>query len=160
MKVLIVSDTHKRDAYFYDVLEQVGPVDMVVHCGDGEGSEYEYEEIVSCPMHMVAGNNDFFTRLPKDLEIMIGKYKVWITHGHQYYVSVSNEMIKEEAIDRGADIVIYGHTHRPVIDMGKDVIAINPGSISYPRQEGRLGSYVLMDIDREGKAHFTLRYVE
>lgn len=160
MKVLIVSDTHKRDADFYDVLDKVGPVDMVIHCGDGEGSEYEYEQIVSCPVHMVAGNNDFFTGLPKDLEVMVGEYRVWITHGHQYYVSMSNEVLKGEAIDRGVDIVFYGHTHRPVIDISEEVIAVNPGSISYPRQEGRQGSYVLMDIDRDGEAHFTLRYVE
>ena len=160
MKVLVVSDTHKRDGNFYEVLEKVGPVDMVIHCGDAEGSEYEYEEIVSCPIHMVAGNNDFFTGLSRELEIMIGRYKVWITHGHQYYVSMSSETIKEEAIDRGVDIVFYGHTHRPVIEIDEEIIAINPGSLSYPRQEGRQASYVLMDIDREGEAHFTLRYVE
>ena len=91
---------------------------------------------------------------------MIGRYKVWITHGHQYYVSMSSETIKEEAIDRGVDIVFYGHTHRPVIEIDEEIIAINPGSLSYPRQEGRQASYVLMDIDREGEAHFTLRYVE
>jgi len=160
MKVLVVSDTHKRDANFYDVLEKVGPVDAIIHCGDAEGSEYEYEQLVSCPMHMVAGNNDFFTGLSKEIELMIGKYKVWITHGHQYYVSMGSETIKEEAIDRGVDIVFYGHTHRPVIDISKEVIAINPGSLSYPRQEGRQASYVLMEIDRDGEVHFTLRYVE
>lgn len=160
MKVLIVSDTHKRNANFYDVLEKVGPIDMVVHCGDAEGAEYEYEEIVKCPMHIVAGNNDFFSRLPGELELKIGKYKVWITHGHQYYVSMGNQVLKEEARTRGVDIVFYGHTHRPVIDIGPDVTVVNPGSLSYPRQEGRQPSFVLMDIDREGEAHFTLRYVE
>ncbi|MBQ9123863.1 MAG: metallophosphoesterase [Lachnospiraceae bacterium] len=160
MKVLIVSDTHKHNYNFYEVLEMVGPVDMVIHCGDTEGSEYEYEAIVDCPIHVVAGNNDFFSRLPSELELMIGKYKVWITHGHQYYVSMGNQILKDEARTRGIDIVFYGHTHRPVIDIGPDVTVVNPGSLSYPRQEGRKPSYVLMDIDREGEAHFTLRYVE
>lgn len=160
MKVLIVSDTHKHNYNFYEVLEMVGPVDMVIHCGDAEGSEYEYEAIVDCPIYVVAGNNDFFSRLPGELELMIGKYKVWITHGHQYYVSMGNQILKDEARTRGIDIVFYGHTHRPVIDIGPDVTVVNPGSLSYPRQEGRQPSYVLMDIDREGEAHFTLRYVE
>lgn len=160
MKVLIVSDTHKRNAIFYDVLEMVGPVDLIIHCGDTEGAEYEFESLVECPIHMVAGNNDFFSRLPGELELMIGKYKVWITHGHQYYVSMGNQILKDEAKMRGIDIVFYGHTHRPVIDIGPDVTVVNPGSLSYPRQEGRQPSYVLMDIDREGEAHFTLRYVE
>ena len=57
------------------------------------------------------------------------------------------------------DIVLYGHTHRPVIDIERDLIAVNPGSLTYPRQEGRRPSYAIMDLDREGKAHFTINYL-
>ena len=160
MKVLIVSDTHKRNMNFYDVVDAVGPLDMIIHCGDTEGAEEEFEVFVDCPIYMVAGNNDFFSDLPGEVELKIGKYKVWVTHGHQYYVSMGNQVLKDEAVDRGVDIVFYGHTHRPVIDIGPEVIAINPGSLSYPRQEGRQPSYVLMETDREGEAHFTLQYVE
>ena len=86
-------------------------------------------------------------------------YKVWVTHGHNYYVSMGNETIKKEAIDRGVDIVLYGHTHRPVIDIDDDIIAVNPGSLSYPRQEGRQPSYAIVEIDRRGKVHFTIAYL-
>ena len=93
-------------------------------------------------------------------EFNIGRYRVWLTHGHHYYVSMGTEMIKQEAAAKGVDIVFFGHTHRPVIEYGAGVVAVNPGSISYPRQDGRKPSYVLMDIDREGEVHFTIRYVE
>lgn len=159
MKVLIVSDTHRRNDHFFDVLKMVEPVDMVIHCGDNEGSEYAITANVGCPIQMVAGNNDFFSQLPSELEFGIGKYHIWVTHGHNYYVSMGTEFLKQEARVRGVDIVFYGHTHRPKIELG-DVIAINPGSISYPRQDGRKPSYVLMDIDRFGEAHFTLRYID
>ena len=159
MKVLIVSDTHRRNDHFFDVLKMVEPVDMVIHCGDNEGSEYAITANVGCPVQMVAGNNDFFSQLPSELEFGIGKYHIWVTHGHNYYVSMGTEFLKQEARVRGVDIVFYGHTHRPKIELG-DVIAINPGSISYPRQDGRKPSYVLMDIDRFGEAHFTLRYID
>ncbi len=39
MKILIVSDTHGRDTALKHLLEQVKPIDMLVHCGDVEGSE-------------------------------------------------------------------------------------------------------------------------
>ena len=159
MKVLIVSDTHRRNDHFFDVLKMIEPVDMVIHCGDNEGSEYAITSRVDCPVQMVAGNNDFFSQLPSELEFGIGKYHIWVTHGHNYYVSMGTEFLKQEARVRGVDIVFYGHTHRPKIELG-DVIAINPGSISYPRQDGRKPSYVLMDIDRFGEAHFTLRYID
>ena len=36
---------------------------------------------------------------------------------------------------------------------------INPGSPSYPRQENRRPSYIIMEIDEEGEAHFSLHFV-
>ena len=159
MRVLIVSDTHRQNGNYLKVLERVRPVDLVVHCGGVEGSEYLISEGAGCPVEMVAGNNDFFSGLPREKEFQIGSYKVWLTHGHNYYVSMGNETIKQEAVSRGMDIVMYGHTHKPVVDMGKNVIALNPGSLTYPRQEGKRPSYMLMETDRDGKARFTIHYL-
>ena len=159
MKVLIVSDTHRHNENYLKVLQKVAPVDMVVHCGDIEGSEYLIAESAGCPVQMVMGNNDFFSDLPREKEFYIGKYKVWLTHGHNYYVSMSNEYLKNEAHERGVDIVMYGHSHRPQIERDGDIIAINPGSLTYPRQEGRKPSFIIMDIDRSGEAHFTINYL-
>jgi len=159
MKILIVSDTHRRNENYFQVIEQLGKLDLVIHCGDTEGSEYAISEEAGCETLIVMGNNDFFSKLPREIETTIGKYKVWITHGHNYYVSMNNEIIKEEAVRRGVDIVFYGHSHRPTVEIEKDIIAVNPGSLSYPRQEGKRPSYVVMDIDRDGEAHFTICYL-
>lgn len=159
MKVLIVSDTHRRNENFLTVMEKVGRVDMVVHCGDVEGAEAVIMEAAGCPVEMVQGNNDFWSAMPREKEFYIGEYKVFLTHGHNYYVSMNYEIIKQEAEAREADIVMCGHTHKPVIDIG-NVTVINPGSLSYPRQEGRKPSYILMEIDRNGETHYTLNYLE
>lgn len=159
MKVLIVSDTHRKNENFLKVLERVTPIDMLVHCGDIEGSEYLIAQAAGCPVEMVVGNNDFFSDLPREKEFYIGKYKVWLTHGHTYYVSMGNEYLKEEARARSADIVMYGHTHRPVVDIEGGLVAVNPGSLTYPRQEGRRPSFVIMELDRKGEAHFTINYL-
>ena len=159
MKVLIVSDTHRRNENYIKVLEQVSPVDMVIHCGDIEGSEYLIAQSAGYPVQMVTGNNDFFSDLPREKEFNVGRYKVWLTHGHNYYVSMSNENLKHEARMHGVDIVIYGHTHKPVVDIEGDIIAVNPGSLTYPRQENRKPSYIIMELDREGKVHFTINYL-
>lgn len=158
MKILIVSDTHRKNENYFKVVEMQKP-DMVIHCGDAEGSEYAITEAAGCPVQIVLGNNDFFSDLPKELEFCIGEYKVWVTHGHNYYVSMGNETIKQEAMARGDDIVMYGHTHRPVIDIDDGIIAINPGSLSYPRQEGHRPSYIIMEIDKYEEAHFTIVYL-
>ncbi len=54
---------------------------------------------------------------------------------------------------------MYGHTHKPVIDVDKDITAINPGSLSFPRQEGRKPSYIIMDLDRDGQVHYHLNFL-
>lgn len=159
MKVLVVSDTHHHNDNYLKVIEKVAPVDMVVHCGDIEGGEYLIAESAGCPVQMVMGNNDFFSDLPREKEFYIGKYKVWLTHGHTYYVSMSNEYIKREASERGVDIVMYGHSHKPIVDYGDNVIAVNPGSLTYPRQEGKRPSFIIMEIDDKGELHFTINYL-
>lgn len=158
-RILIVSDTHRRNENYLDVISKYGPFDCVIHCGDVEGSEFTICEAAGCQVEMVMGNNDFFSDLPREKEFMLGKYKIWLTHGHNYYVSMDNQTIKMEARARGVDIVMYGHSHRPVVDYDKEIIAINPGSLTYPRQEGRKPSFIVMEIDEQGEARFTVNYI-
>lgn len=142
-----------------EVLMRVSSVDLLIHLGDAEGEEAYIQEVAGCPMEIVAGNNDFFSDLPREKEISLGKYKVLLTHGHYYNVNAGIADIEREASARRYDIVMFGHTHRPMIDYAKDVIAINPGSLSYPRQEGRKPSYIVMSIDSMGDAHFEINYL-
>ena len=69
MKILVVSDTHGRDGNLDKVLRKVQPIDALVHCGDVEGSEEYISSRAGCPTYMVAGNNDFFTELKRELEV-------------------------------------------------------------------------------------------
>ena len=61
MKILIVSDTHRKNDNFLNVVQNIGKLDMVIHLGDVEGSEYTIQEAAGCPVEMVSGNNDFFS---------------------------------------------------------------------------------------------------
>ena len=159
MKILIVSDTHRHNTNVLDVVEKVKPIDLLVHCGDIEGSEDIIAQAAGCPVQIVQGNNDFWSAMPREKEFLIGEYKVWLTHGHNYYVSMNYEIIKQEARSREVDIVMCGHTHKPVVDISPDLTLINPGSMSFPRQDGRKTSYIIMEVDRAGKAQYTIHYI-
>ncbi len=158
-RVLIVSDTHRQNSNYLKVLEAVRPIDMVIHCGDVEGSEYLIQESAGCSVEMVAGNNDFFSSLPREKEFEIAGQKVLLTHGHYYHVAMGTEVLKEEAVSRGVDIVMYGHTHKPVIEIGKRVTILNPGSLTYPRQEGKRPSYMIMEVDESGHPAYSIYYL-
>ena len=66
MKILIISDTHRKHDNLLKVLERECPVDLLIHLGDAEGYEDYIAEQAGCPVEVVAGNNDFFSSLPRE----------------------------------------------------------------------------------------------
>lgn len=158
-KIMIVSDTHRRHENLKKALRDQGPIDMLIHLGDAEGEEDYIKELADCEVEMIAGNNDYFSDLKRESVIKIGKYNVLLTHGHYYYVSVGLDFIRQEAIGRSMDIVMFGHTHRPLIEIGHEVTLINPGSISYPRQNDKLPTYIMMEIDDNENINYTLQHI-
>ena len=159
MKVLIVSDTHRNEDNLIEVLEREKNLDLLIHCGDVEGAEDEIEHYAGCETVFVAGNNDFFSRLPREKELSIEGMKVLVTHGHNYYVNTNPEFIRKEARNRCMDIVMYGHTHRPVAEKTDSLIVINPGSLTYPRQEGRRPSYAVLEIENRDVKRLEILYL-
>ena len=161
MRILIISDTHGYHEPLADILDEDGPFDMLIHCGDLEGEEDRISRLTGpeCACVMVPGNNDFFSSLPRERTLELEGYKIWITHGHNYYVSMDPSIIKSEAYARGMNIVMFGHTHRPLVDESGPVIAINPGSLTYPRQNGRRPSYIIMELDENRPPEFEIRYL-
>lgn len=159
MKILIVSDTHGRNEGYLELLEKSEKMDMVIHCGDVEGSEYLISQAAGCQTVIVQGNNDFFSDLPKEMIVKIGKYKALVTHGHSYYVNMGYQHLVREAKRRKTDMVIYGHTHRPVIAEEDGVLVLNPGSLSYPRQEDRKYSYIVMEVNENAEVECRINYL-
>jgi putative phosphoesterase len=160
LKILIVSDTHRYTDDVVKVIKKVAPFDLLVHCGDAEVGIDTLERLAGCPVKAVAGNNDYGSDLPAEAEFMLGKYKVWLVHGHRHFVHIERGTLRREAERRGADIVMFGHTHRPSLEITPELTALNPGSLSYPRQEGRRPSYIIMEIDKNGEAHYTVAYLK
>lgn len=158
MKILIVSDSHGRNQNLENVIEKVKPIDLCIHLGDFENSIDFMKDIIPCKLEIVSGNNDYYNNIERDKIITIGKYCLFLTHGHRYGVNYGTERIKEVAQQNGANIAVFGHTHCPLIDQSGSIWAINPGSISQPRQEGHIPTFIIMEIDSKGVAHFTLNY--
>lgn len=158
-RVMIVSDTHGKIGNLAEAIDREGRLDMLIHLGDFEGDDEAISEMCGCKLMLVPGNNDFFSALPKEIETEIAGKKVLLTHGHYYYVSLDLATIRNEAVARGIDIVMFGHIHRPVIEVDEDVVLINPGSLSYPRQADKKCTYIMMTISDEGEFSFELKSI-
>lgn len=159
MRILIVSDTHGRHGKFDMVFEKEGPVDAIFHLGDFQGEEDYFEIVSGCPVYMVAGNNDYYSDLPFEREVSLGGRKIFMAHGHGQQVYAGTRWIVEEGRRRGADIVMFGHTHKPYLEKENGMLVLNPGSLTYPRQENHRASYILMEMDENGEVDAEIRYM-
>ena len=56
-------------------------------------------------------------------------------------------------------VALYGHTHVPMIEHDKDVLVMNPGSLTYPRQEGKRPSYIVMHILPNHKIDYDIKFL-
>ncbi len=161
MKVLIVSDTHGYDDNFYKVYKEESPLDYVIHAGDVHESADAIRAAVNCPIRFVAGNNDYSRELRKELEFDLNGFHVLLVHGHYEHVYYGRDTLIYKAASRGAKIVIYGHTHVPSVEFDETygIWAVNPGSLTLPRQQGRRPSYIIMNIGTEGLPSFDIKYL-
>lgn len=151
MKILVISDTHGREENMHQVLKKTGRPDLILHLGDSEGGEDIIRQIADCPMHLVAGNCDFFCRYPKDKIVEVAGVRIFMTHGHYYYVNMGTNELTAAAIRNRCQIALFGHTHVPLLDQRIPGLTIlNPGSLSKPRQEGHRPSYALLELE-DGK---------
>ena len=160
MKVLIVSDTHGREQNLAEALEQTGPIDQLIHLGDVEGGAEHIRELAGdAPAAIIAGNNDFFCDLPNERIFTLGGHRIFMTHGHGYFVHSGTLYLKREARKKGADIVMFGHTHKPYMEEDNELLVLNPGSLSLPRQGGHRPTYIVMEIADDGQISYELCYL-
>ena len=160
MKILIVSDTHGRSKEIGEVIKKTKPFDYLIHCGDTDGLEDSIRREAGCPCTIVRGNNDYFSDTESEEIVEFGKCRIFITHGHHYGVSLGTERLRDEARSRNCNVAMFGHTHKPYLDQSDPGLTVlNPGSLAYPRQDGREPSYIVMDIDRFGEPHYTVNYL-
>lgn len=159
-KILVVSDSHGRMDYLRKAIEAFGPrgrdLEMMIHLGDIQCPVEQITGMVDCPVEIVRGNNDFNPELPGTKLVEIGDEVAMITHGHRYGCYHGTEEMKELAAANGAGMVLFGHTHKPLLEVDGEVKAMNPGSISLPRQEGYCPTYLVITIEEDGRMNFSI----
>ena len=159
-KVLVISDTHGRTKNLDKILPLVQPIDQLLHLGD-VGNDVDYIEVVAkCPCCFVAGNNDFYSTLPRERLIKLNGVPIFMTHGHYYYVNARKDILKSVAAQQGARIALFGHTHVPFHEEMDGVVVANPGSLSLPRQADHYPTYMLLYMKEDGSFRFEQHRVE
>ncbi len=165
MKILVVSDTHGSLRGMEAAIKEEGRVDWIMHLGDVDRQEDEIAALAAVAdsrLACIKGNNDYYSPLSAELMLEICGYKIWMTHGHRYEPYTGTAALKNTGIFKGVDIVMYGHTHIPSVEIDREskITVINPGSISQPRQPGRQPSYIVMEAEEGKEPSYEIKYLD
>ena len=142
LRIGLISDTH--GLLRNEVYAAFDGVDEIVHAGDVGDAAILTELEVIAPVSAVHGNVDGWEireRLPESLELEREGHSVAVIHGHQWG-SPHPEGLKERFPE--AAVVVYGHTHRPLVRKLEGTLVVNPGSAGQARFGGLLSVAVLM----------------
>jgi hypothetical protein len=129
------------------VLEVFARVDLILHAGDvGDPDVLRQLEAIA-PVTAVYGNVDggeLRARLPRVAHVTVDGFRFVVTHGDQFGSPRADDL--KEAFP-GADVIVFGHTHRPLIHAFEDhSLALNPGSAGAHRSD-RLPSVAIIETE-------------
>lgn len=129
MKILVVSDSHGDVENMCRAVELARPR-LLLHLGDGwHDAERLAERFPELPIEKVPGNCDLLHGESAERVIPLGGKRVLLCHGHTQGVKSGLGMLLRAALEKGVDAALFGHTHRPFVDIRNGVVLLNPGSI-------------------------------
>ena len=153
MKIGVISDTHipdKAEHIPQDILNAFKQVDMVVHAGDMVDLQ-AIEELKSVCKRVVAvaGNMDRESvkeKYPVKVMLDLEGFKVGIIHGWGAQVSLV-EIIQDAFKADNPDIIIFGHSHKPMNKQVGGILFFNPGSATDLTAD--YNSYGIIEINQK-----------
>jgi uncharacterized protein len=124
MIIGLISDTH--GLVRPEIFAVLAGVDLLLHAGDVGGRSVLDELAVIAPIRAVYGNTDVIGEpgLDPRIEMTAGSHTIHVSHGHELGSPTPAKLLARY----DADIVVYGHTHKPLIERAGRRLVINPGA--------------------------------
>lgn len=126
MRLGVISDTH--GLLRPEVFEVFGEVDHILHGGDVGPPDILAELEAIAPVTAVYGNtdgSDLRARLPQVATLRLDGFDIVVTHGDQFGTPTPEAV---QAAFPSAEIIVFGHTHRPLLTLVDTVVTVmNPG---------------------------------
>lgn len=131
MLIAVISDSHGNKDSINKIKKKINNADVVLFLGDGENDLAEITNDFTGEVFAVRGNCDITGKYPEEQILEIQGKKIFICHGHRYNVKYGYNSIYYRGKEIGADIVLFGHSHIPIIEEYDGIVLMNPGSISH-----------------------------
>jgi putative phosphoesterase len=131
-----------------NIVSIVGNHDRAVVSGDFDFPEIPTKVIHWTQNRLTDSNRRYIEQLPLEKSLEADKISIRLVHGspqnpdeYVYPDDISSDLAVDE------DILVYGHTHYPVITSVDGCLVLNPGSVGQPRDGDLRGSYILYDTE-------------
>lgn len=150
MQIGIISDTH--NILPKSVLKHFKNVDYIFHAGDIGDLKILDELKEIAPVYAVHGNIDngeTRKKIPAMHCDEIEGFEICLIHDIGSVKNFSYELFKN---GNKADLVIFGHMHRPIYEIFQKTTFINPGSASYPRNQ-KYGTIAIVNFEGKSFSH-------
>jgi len=153
MKVVVLSDTHAKDLADLPerILEDLKKAELIIHAGDYISKNLLDQLRELGDLKGVHGNmdSDEVKRELPDKDIFeVRGFKIGVTHPSEGGSPVGLKSRAESKLGEYLDLIIYGHSHKPVNKRAGNTIYFNPGSATgaYP---ARYKTYGILRIEDE-----------
>ncbi|MBA2564959.1 MAG: metallophosphoesterase family protein [Gemmatimonadetes bacterium] len=137
MRIGVLSDTH--GALHPAIATSFTGVDEIFHLGD-VGTQRILDELEAiAPVTAVSGNMDppgLVAHLPESKVVTRANRRIVLLHGHRVRAAEPVELLRATRPDR-PDLVLFGHTHEPLLEELEGVTFFNPGAAGKPRFRSR-----------------------
>ena len=131
MRIGVISDTHGR--LRPEVFGRFEGVERIVHAGDIGDIDILADLEAIAPVTAVWGNTDDFAirrAVPESATVEVAGRRLLVVHGHQVGSPTARLLA---AAYPDADITVFGHTHRPLVERLDGRLYLNPGGAGAPR---------------------------
>ncbi len=150
MKIGIISDTHGDRTRMQKALIRLKDTNCLLHAGDLYRDVLWMQGQYHGSVSGVTGNSDPADSGPALQLFEADNLKIMLCHGHIYHVQRSLTHLYYRALEKKANVVVFGHTHMPLI-FNEGLLMINPGSLSRPRTSHG-PTYAVLETGPELKA--------
>ena len=120
----LISDTH--GLVRPRVHEALAGVELILHAGDVGGQDILDELALIAPVRAVFGNTDppDSPGLSDEILVTVGGVSIHVSHGHELGSPTPLKLAERY----GADVLVYGHTHKQLVTQVGGRLVINPGA--------------------------------
>jgi uncharacterized protein len=157
MLIGLISDTHIPEIVQTlpsRVKEVFNGVDLILHAGDIFIDTVLEELGTIAPVLAARGDDDYQIRDKRMEEVQnltLDGLNVYVIHSSHYFARDLIQHPEKHNLEKAPDVVVFGHTHRDIVQAVGNSLLVNPGSATFPYYQLRLGTVALLSI-KAGKA--------